>query len=143
MVNDQILLKCVSQTADMGRDSLTQLMSRTDDNQFRQILRTQRDEYDKFYREAAQMQSAHGEVPKEAMSMAKMSSRFMSIMKTVMTTETTSKIAEMVIQGSTMGVTEVTKNLNDYNGADHQLKNLAERLVKTEQSNIEQMKKYL
>lgn len=143
MINDQILMKCISQTADMGRDSLTQVMDRTDDNQFRQVLRTQRDEYDKLYREAAQIQSAHGQTPKEAMPMAKMSSRMMTMMKTTMAADTTSKIAEMVIQGSTMGVTEVTKNLNDYDGSDHRLKNLAEKLVKTEQSNIEQMKKYL
>lgn len=143
MVNDQKMLECISQTADMGRDSLTQVMDKTDNNQFRQVLRAQRDEYDQLYREAAQMQSARGQSPKEAMPMAKMSSRISSMMKTAMASDTTSKIAEMVIQGSTMGVTEVTKNLNDYDGSNHQLKNLAEKLIKTEQSNIEQMKKYL
>jgi len=54
-----------------------------------------------------------------------------------------SKIAEMVIQGSTMGVTEMTKELNNYQGTNQELFRTAQKFIQTEQDNIEEMKKYL
>lgn len=42
-----------------------------------------------------------------------------------------------------MGVTEMTKQLNSYQGSDQAVRGLAERHIKTEQDNIEEMKKYL
>ena len=54
-----------------------------------------------------------------------------------------SKIADMMIQGSTMGITKMIKRINEYDGEDEQILDLARKQVKTEQANIEQMKKFL
>lgn len=54
-----------------------------------------------------------------------------------------SHIAQMVIQGSTMGVTEMTKLLHASNNADGTCKNIASEFINREEKNIEIMKKYL
>lgn len=54
-----------------------------------------------------------------------------------------SKIAEMMIQGNTMGMTQSLRNLNDYPGKDERVRDLASKLLRTEEANIEQMKKFL
>ncbi len=54
-----------------------------------------------------------------------------------------SHIAQMVIQGSTMGVTQMTRLLHESKGADGECVEIAEDFVKKEEENIERMKKYL
>ena len=53
------------------------------------------------------------------------------------------KIAEMMIQGNTMGMTKSLKHLHDYHGKDERVRDLANKLLKTEEANIQQMKKFL
>lgn len=54
-----------------------------------------------------------------------------------------SHIAQMVIQGSTMGVTQMTRLLNASTLADGVSTQIAKEFVKKEEENIEIMKKYL
>ncbi len=55
----------------------------------------------------------------------------------------TSKIAELMIKGSNMGVLEMNKVLNHNEAADAQSVALANRLIDFEAKNIERLKKYL
>ena len=54
-----------------------------------------------------------------------------------------SKIAEIIIQGSTMGITDMKKHMNEYQGVNYNVMELAEKHVETEQANIEEMKGFL
>ena len=54
-----------------------------------------------------------------------------------------SHIAEMVLKGSTMGVTQMTKLLHDKVNADGVSTQIAQEFLKKEESNIETMKAYL
>jgi hypothetical protein len=54
-----------------------------------------------------------------------------------------SHIAQMIIQGSTMGVTQMTKLIHESKNSDGISKQIAEEFVKKEEDNIETMKKYL
>lgn len=51
--------------------------------------------------------------------------------------------AEMGIQDNTMGITKGTRHLNDYAGDDRRVRQLAEKLLRTEEANVAQMKPYL
>lgn len=55
----------------------------------------------------------------------------------------TSKLAEMVLQGSNMGITELTKGINDYHGEDKAVLSFAEKQLKQEEHHAETMKQYL
>lgn len=54
-----------------------------------------------------------------------------------------SHIAQMIIQGSTMGITQMTKLLHDNQNADGVSIQIANEFITKEQNNIEVMKKYL
>jgi len=49
----------------------------------------------------------------------------------------------MMIQGSTMGVTKMMRYISDMPNIDSDISQLSQKLLHTEQSNIEQMKSYL
>lgn len=66
----------------------------------------------------------------------------MSFVKTA-ADDSPSKIAEMMINGSTMGVTKITKGISGYSGKNKNITSLADKLLKTEQNNIEEMKRFL
>ena len=53
------------------------------------------------------------------------------------------KIAEMNIEGTSMGVAKTLRHLNDYRGDDPQARGLGEALLKAQQDGIEQMKPFL
>ena len=74
--------------------------------------------------------------------MAKASSEVMSTVK-AMTDRSTANIAEMMIQGSTMGVTKSLRTIRGCDLRDENVRRLADKLLKTEQANIEEMKRFL
>lgn len=143
MVDDQKMLEYITETADMGKDALTQVMGQTEDSNLKEVLRTQRTEYEENYQAARDLLEKCNCDVKNANPIAKTNARITSTMKTLVSEDTTSKIAEMVIQGSTMGVTTMTKHLNEYTGDNKEVKSLAQKHIKTEQANIDQMKKFL
>lgn len=141
-MQDRELLNYVYKGAEMGRDGLMHVIQRCDDPKFRKTLQDQLTEYEKVFDAADQMVRERGGKPEDTGAMAKMASYVMANAKT-MTDHSPSHIAEMVIQGSTMGVTKIQKHLNDYDGHDERVRDLSHKLLKTEQANIEEMKKYL
>lgn len=145
MINEEQMLNSICETADMGRESLKQVLEKTDDNGLKGALRAQISEYDNDYNlalEMLQQSGLKGKHPK-ARPMTKAESQVTVNLKTAFTQNKESQIAEMVIQGSSMGVVKITKELNGYNGSNQEVRRLAEKHLQTEQNNIEEMKKFL
>ena len=141
-MNDNELLQHIHPTAQMGRQGIFDVLGYAKDETFRQALNAQMNEYKDLANRSGELLYERGEQPKEIGTMAKVSSEVMSTVKTL-SDHSPSKIAEMMIQGNTMGITKSTKCLNDYTGTDPGVRKLADCLLKTEQANVEQMKKYL
>ncbi len=100
---------------------------------------TQKEEYRNIADEAERMA---GTDLGENGTMAKFSAYMMIEMKTI-ADQSPSHIAQMMIQGSTMGVVQATKHLKEQAGADEEVRALTQRLIETEQDNIETMKSFL
>ena len=135
MLTEAELLQYIYQTTEMGRDGIQSVLPHAEDETFHQALEQQLTEYEKLYGATGKMLRERGQEP-----MVKASSEMMSAMKT-MADHSTSKIAEMMIQGNTMGMTKSLKHLHDYHGKDERVRDLANKLLKTEEANIQQMKK--
>lgn len=56
---------------------------------------------------------------------------------------TESRMAELLINGSSMGIIELTKKLGDYSDAEPITKGLCKRLINSEEIQIDRMKGYL
>ena len=142
MIQDEELLKFICQNAEMGRDGIAHVVKVAEDPTFRQALESQQAEYQHTYNTADNMLRQLGEKPVPSSAMAKMASHVTSSMKTL-NDHSPSRIAEMMIQGSTMGITKMIKRMNEYDGENKEILDLARKQIKTEQANIEEMKKFL
>ena len=68
----------------------------------------------------------------------------LSINLNTLADKTPSHISEMLIRGSTMGVIDMTKKINEYApSADRDILELAQNLLSFEQRNIEECKRFL
>jgi len=52
-------------------------------------------------------------------------------------------IAELMITGTAMGIIDVNKKLNRFDGADTEVKKMAEDFLTNEQRNIDELKRHL
>ena len=97
----------------MGANSITDILSRVTDGNFRTELTRQIEEYGKFSKTAHDRLCDCGVTPKEENLMARMSAKLGMAMNT-MTDSTTSHLAQMVIEGNTMGITELTRLVREH-----------------------------
>ena len=142
MFSENQLLNHIYQTAEMGQEGIQSVLKYTEEPRLVSALNSQLTEYEKLQSAAGSMLQARGEPPKGLGPVAKASSEMMSTMK-AMTDRSASNIAEMMIQGSTMGVTKSLRTIRDCDVKDDCVRRLADKLLKTEQANIEEMKRFL
>ncbi len=142
MQNDIDMLNNIRKTTEMGQYGINSVINYASDTELYRVLKQQQTEYDKICDAADRMLKARGISGSHVGAMAKMSTD-MSAAMNMMISPTASKIAEMMIKGSTMGITKNIKNIHKSGELSDDIKSLADKLVATEQDNIEQMKKFL
>ena len=142
MLSENQLLNHIYQTAEMGQEGIRSVLKYTEEPKLADALNSQYAEYEKLQSTAGALLKARGDSPKGLGPMAKATSEVMSTMK-AMTDRSASNIAEMMIQGSTMGVTKSLRTIRDCDLRDDGVRSLADKLLKTEQANIEEMKRFL
>jgi len=136
------MLNYIYQNAEMGKDTISQLINITQDENYKKMLQSQHSEYVKIFDLAnKKLKELHKE-GKNINIITKVSSYIMINLNTL-TNKTPSHISEMLIQGSTMGIIDVTKRLKDYHNADKEIRDLADKLLTFEQRNVEECKKFL
>ncbi len=141
-MQDTELLQFIHKTARMGEESLRDIEPMVKENALYNAISSQIREYKCIAGCANRMLEERGEPSPDPGTFTKVSSGVLTAVK-MMADNSSSKIAEMVIQGNTMGITKGTKHLNDYTGDDRQVRALAQKLIATEQANVEQMKPFL
>ena len=141
-MNDYDMLRSICKTAEMGVDSIKDLMGYVHEPQARKVLSDQKAEYNQIYSKAYAMLLSCGKQPKDVSRMAKMGAS-MAIKAETMRDRSMSKVAELLIKGNTTGMTKSIKNMRNYRGQNEGVRTLAAKLLRTEQANIEQMKSYL
>ncbi len=83
-----------------------------------------------------------GRDPREPGMMQKLGMKLGLEMQTVMDTSC-SHVAELMMNGSNMGIINLTKILNSFPNASPAVKDLCNRFVAEEQENIQRMKGFL
>ena len=136
------LLNYVYQNSKMGEETIRHLGEITHDNEFRKHLYLQRKEYQNINKLASRMLHEHGHDEKDLGALEK-AMVYMNIEVKTAVDNSPGHLAEMMMNGSTMGIIEATKNLNKYAGADREVLSLAKKLVRTEEANVEHLKPYL
>lgn len=135
-------LNYIYQNAEMGVQTITQLLDITDDEAFKKQLESQRDTYNAFHDEAKKLLDKHGCDEKGLSTLSEIRTYLMINMQTL-TDKSTTHIAEMMIVGSTMGIIQAIRRLREYDGAEKDLTDFMHRLLKQEEKNIEDLKKFI
>ena len=128
----------------MGADAIISLLPHVKDDGLRSAMTMQLDGYEKYAARAAQALQERGLVAKEENLVARVSAR-MGMAINTMLDSTTGHIAEMMIEGSNMGITDMTKLLNDYEckAEGEAAVRLARDVVRFEERNLETLKPFL
>lgn len=142
MLSDIEMLNAICKNAQMGCKGIDEIMEYTKTEKFRKALETQRKEYDNIYEEGKKLLMDRKENVEGIPAMAKVSSNIMSMMKR-MQDSSEEHLAEMMYQGSAMGVTKIIRNQREYGGTNPKICALADRLLKTEENNMDEMRKFL
>ena len=131
----------VYRNAKMGAESIINLMPSVEDRELESELTLQLTRYEEFARMAKELLEKHGEKPLEESTFSRMMAK-MGIKMNTMIDKTSSHIAQMIIEGAVMGITDIQKRLNeadDYGEAEP----IAKKLIAFEEDTIERMKEYL
>lgn len=139
---DLDLLEKTYQNASIGITALKAVMDKVDSREMNKELHRQLRDYRDIADKSRNQLLANGTKVKEQSFYIK------TIMKgnvkmNILMNPSDSRIAQMVIQGSTMGVTQMTKLLHAKRDADGISTEIAKELIKKEEDNIASMKKYL
>lgn len=135
-------LNYIYQNAEMGKDTIKQLIEISKDEEYKKMLECQLEEYKAIHNTAEKKIEELNKEAKDINVFSKVSAYIMINIKTLMD-KTPSHISEMLIQGSNMGIIDITKKIKEYPNADKDIIDLANRLLKFEQNNLEKYKKYL
>jgi hypothetical protein len=102
------------------------------------------EKYEEFAKEIRDILFKNGDEPKEESFMAKLGVK-MGVMMNTMMDESVSHIADMMIQGATMGITDTTKLVreNENSPCSEEALALARRIIKYEEESIERLKEFL
>ncbi|MCD8353319.1 MAG: hypothetical protein LUC47_03270 [Clostridiales bacterium] len=153
LTNESALLQEVYQGAAMGADAIRYLLPKVDNPRFRSDLQTQQEQYRQTAANAEKQMKALGDCPKDLGS-GQQSMLWACVQGKTLCNKETSHLAELMIQGSSMGIVNLTKVLNSYTPADplddpagqqaqQQARELAQTAIQAEEDNINRLKTYL
>jgi hypothetical protein len=136
------LLNYIHQNSEMGQDTIKQLVGISKDEEYKKMLQSQLEEYKMIYDTTDRKIKELSKEAKDINVFSKASTYVMVNLNTLMN-KTPSHISEMLIQGSTMGIIDITKKIKEYPNANKEILDLANKLLELEQNNVEECKKYL
>lgn len=136
------LLNFVYQNAEMGVNTMKQIIDLVEEDGMKEHLRNQLVNYEDFQQEARKLLNENGYDEKGISALDRLKTYLMINMQT-MADSSSSHIAKMLITVSNMGIVEAAQNLKKYAHADKDAVKLMERLMKTEEKNVQELKQYL
>lgn len=141
MKQDENLLNKIYKETKMGEENINVLLKSVGETKLRSDLITQMEGYASLNTKAKRQIYENRENPVEEAFFTKLMASGMTRMNAAATTP--QKIAEMMIQGSTMGIVEAKKALSQCKDASRPARKLADEVIAFEQNNIERLKEYL
>lgn len=137
------LLEEVYKAGSMGKQAAELLLPKVQDPRMRTQLQRQRDNYEGMAGKARQMLGNAGHGAGKGTSPMQKAMLWGNVQMSTLTDSSTSHIAQMLVQGCSMGIVDVRKRLNELPQADSDARKLAEEFVQGEQHSIENLKALL
>ena len=142
MKNSQQILSSVLKTTQMGQIGIRSVLDTRMRPGLRKALEQQLREYDQIETEAHALAAQRGWELKDLDPAVRMMSNMVTRMK-LSAGGSESKIADMMIQGSTKGMIKGLRNMHQFPREDSRISALSQKLLDTENANIRQMQAFL
>jgi len=141
---DMNVLDEVNKGATMGMDAIDYLVPKVGDKQFKEVLDIEYNKYKDISRRANNLYENYTseKEPHETSTMNKMMTWYGIQMRT-MDDKSNSKISELLMQGTNMGIIEGRRLLNQNPNMNPKIKTLLSDFVKMQEDSVETLKSYL
>ena len=127
----------------MGMDAIKDILEKVEDSEFKKVLESEFDKYkDIHHRIEKKYEDYSKEEPTETSAMNKVMTSMMTDMK-LMKDHSDSKIAELLLQGTNMGIIEGRKLLNNKEKLDEEVEEILKDYIKMQEESVEIYKEYL
>jgi uncharacterized protein YjgD (DUF1641 family) len=138
------LLQSVYKNVKMASDSILTLMPKVQDARLKSELTVKLSAYEAFASRAAKLLADEGVKPVEEGTITKLAAKWGSMMNT-MRDSTSSHLAEMMVEGATMGVNDMLKQIREAESTtvSESALRLARDVCSFEEKTVEDMKDYL
>ena len=135
-------LNKVYQNAQMASDSITTVSQKVQDKNLLSDLQTQHQQYTAISSKATTELANTNELPTDS-NIMQQAMTWGGIQLNTAFDKTPDHIAEMMIQGSTMGIIDMSRTIKQYNDIPQNIKALGYELITIEENNVQRMKNYL
>lgn len=137
------ILDEVNKGATMGMDAISYVSEKVKNENFKQVLDTEYNKYKDISNRVNDLYSNYSsKEPHETNTMNKMMTWYGIQMKT-MVDDSTSKISELLMQGTNMGIIEGRRLMNQNDNIAPDVKNILNDFVVMQEDSVETLKKYL
>lgn len=127
----------------MGMDALKYVLDKVEDESFKKVLENQYKEYNDLHDQIEKVYKKYSdEEPTETGAMTKAMTWSSVEMKTLMD-NSNSKIAELLLQGTNMGIIEGRKLINHKPNIDESVDSILHEYVNMQENAVEILKEYL
>ena len=140
--NEINVLDELNKGACMGKDAIHFVLDKVEDDNLKQVLNEQYEKYNNITKRISELYPEYSNnEPHETNTLNKVLTWYGIEMKTI-TDKSSSKIAELLLQGANMGIIEGRKLLN-HKHTDSEVNKLMEEYVSMQEDAVEKLKKFL
>ena len=136
------MLNSIYQNASMASQSIETLLPKVDYPDLNSSLSHQQSVYNSIASHASQLLYDYDNQPKDTNPIER-AALWAGVQLNSLFDSSPSHIAQMVIDGSKMGVTDMSKRMMEYYGCDKPVEGLANELMTYEQASMEELKRFL
>ena len=126
----------------MGISSINDVIGYVSDSKLKNILTDNSDDHEKLSSELQELLGQYHDEGKEPAAMAKSMSWLKTNVKLTVN-DSDSTVADLITDGCNMGVKSLSRYLNQYQAADEKSKDLAKRIISTEDKLCIDVRPYL
>jgi len=126
----------------MGVDAINVILDKVEDEEFKQVLIDQKNEYEKMTDKIGNLYKEFSDDEPHETNMMNKAMTWSNVEMRTLTDHSTSKIAELMLQGTNMGIIEGRRLLNHKSG-NEKVDNIIDEYVNMQEKFVEILKKYL
>ncbi len=136
------VLKELHTGAQMGIKAISYVSEKAENDEFKRELSTQYNQYEDILNKVTDLYNNYGEVPNTS-NIKNDVMTWMGVQMNTMNDKSNSKLSEMLIQGTVMGIIEGRKILNHNPNVDKNIKTTLDEFVQIQENSVTRLKEFL